>query len=393
MSNAPGRVLVAHPFPDLYGADRMLLQALRALRSRGTEVTVVVPEPGPLLPTLAEAGIAVVVAPFPVVRRAAVSPRGLARLAAGLPGDLARLHHLLGAQRPDALYVNTLTLPHWLAAARLARLPVICHVREAPEDLPGLARKALAAPLLLATRVVANSHATARHLARSWPSLARRTSVVHNGLDFPGPCPPPAPHPGPARLLVAGRISPTKGQDVALEAVARLVAERRDVVLEVVGSTFRGYEWFQDGLRRRAEELGIAERVRFLGFRAPLWETYASADVVLVPSRSESFGNVAVEAMAMARPVVATRVGALPDLVDHGATGLVCAPADPAGMAAAVARLLDDAEAAGAIGQRASSSVRRRFPYERFERDFLEVVDEVLADRPARPAPPRVTPA
>lgn len=387
----PARVLVAHPFPDLYGADRMLLQALRGL-ARAGEVVIVAPEPGPLLATLSGAGYRFRVSPFPVLRRAVLSPGPLLRMGVGLPLHLARLRRLLREERADLLYVNTLTLPHWLLAGKLAGLPVVCHVHEAPENLSRQVTRVLTAPLKLAARVVANSEATARYVTHAHPALAHRTTVVANGLDFPvaprmgGPGPGARaastgavkPRPGPVRLLVAGRLSPTKGQDVALRAVAHLVREGHDVELDVVGSTFRGYEWFEGELRQQAKALGIGGRVRFHGFRHPLWETYRSSDVVLVPSRSESFGNVAVEAMAMARPVVASRVGGLPFIIEDGRTGLLCEPEDGVGMAAAVARLLDDISAASRMGLDGCAEVRRRFCSSRFERELLDVVDGLL---------------
>lgn len=388
----PRRILTAHPFPGLYGSDRMMVAAVEALRSDGAEVTVVVPEPGPLLPLLAEADLATQVIAFPVLRKAMLRPLGLLRLTAATPWHVLVLWWLIRRSRADAVYVNTLTLPHWLLAARLARVPVVCHVREAEEQLGRRAARVLVAPVRLAHAVIANSAATAEWLVRHAPELAGRVRVVYNGFDFTDPPRPPAPLAGGrrTRLVVVGRLSPRKGQDVALAAMAELVGAGCDLELHLVGDVFRGYEWYERELRERADRLGIADRVVVAGFAEEPTAAYAESDIVLVPSRIEPFGNVAVEAMALGRPVVASRVGGLPEIVDDGETGVLVPHDDPDALVAAIRSLLDDPERAARLGSAAAIRVRDRFGRERSARSLLEVFAEVTRARPrsgsARPA-------
>ena len=109
----------------------------------------------------------------------------------------------------------------------------------------------------------------------------------------------------PLRCVVVGRLSPRKGTMVALEAVARLRAGGADARLDVCGSVFPGYEWFEAELRERAGRADLAGAVAFHGYVSPTRPLLEAADVVLVPSFGESFGNVAVEGMLAGRPVVA----------------------------------------------------------------------------------------
>ena len=230
------RILVAHPFPDLYGADRSLQSAIAALRAAGHHVTVIVPEPGPLVQALEADGVTVEIFGFPVVRRAVLRPANLPKFLFSTPWHLARLVRLIRAQRADVVYVNTLTLPHWLLAARWAGARAFCHVHEAQEQLGRRQSQLLIAPLLAAPLVVANSDATKRWLLHAVGRLAERTRVVHVGYRF-GPAPePPSLVAGtrPARLLLVGRLNPVKGQDTAIRATALLVAQGRDVELEVL---------------------------------------------------------------------------------------------------------------------------------------------------------------
>jgi len=379
MPGAPLRVLVAHPFPDLYGADLMLLRSVQALRAAGAEVLLVVPEHGPLLARMDLSHVEWRVVRAPVLRKSLMSARGLLGMGLRLVPDLTRLWCLLREWAPDVIYVNTLTLPHWIAAAWLSNVPSVCHVRELESKTARVIARALTAPLLLTGTIVANSHATRSFLLDLHPRLARRTSVIYNGLSFPEPAQWVAPTRERRRLTVVGRLSPRKGQDTALRAMAELVRRGHDVELELVGSVYPGYEWFEQSLRDLADELKVADRLMLRDFHAHVWPFYAGADVVAVPSRLEPFGSVAVEAMAAGRPVVVTNVGGLPEIVTDGETGLVVRPDDPPALADAVARLLEDPEAAREVASRASSTARARFTLERYERELTAALVKAAA--------------
>lgn len=351
----------------------MFLGALRAVAASGADVEVVVPESGPLVEYLESAGLRVVTHDFPVLRKALLRPRALVGLAVSTPASLTALVRRVRRSDPDVVYVNTVTLPHWVAAARLARRPVVCHVREAEDQAHRLLQRGLAAPLLACTRIITNSAHTREHLVSHWRSLAGRIDVVHNGFEFDGAPPPREPRPD-GELLVVGRLSPRKGQDVALRAVAELHRRGMPVRLRLVGTEFRGYEWYVDDLRRTADELGIAGHVRFDGYRTDVPACNAAADVVLVPSRVEPFGNVAVEALAAARPLVASSVGGLREIVDHGRTGLLVPAGDAGALAEAVATLLEAPAEAAAMGDRGGVDVRRRFALARYEEAVVQVL-------------------
>ena len=219
------RVLVAHPSADTYGSDRQLLESVHGFLAAGWHVTVALPEPGPLVELLP--AVALDVAPFPVLRKALLRPLALLGLIVRLPVDLHRLVRRIRAARPDVVYVNTVTVPWWTLAAELARVPVLVHVHEAEEISSAVTRKLLYAPLLFANAVVANSRTTRRVLLTSFGRLARRLTVVPNGLPDSGPAEADGPVPG--RIVLVSRLSPRKGVDIALEAIARLRAAGRPI--------------------------------------------------------------------------------------------------------------------------------------------------------------------
>ena len=160
-------------------------------------------------------------------------------------------------------------------------------------------------------------------------------------------------------LLFVGRVQPLKGLDIAIRALAAL--GRDDAVLVAVGGP-SGQSGEEELARCEAlaRELGVAGRVRFVPPQAHhlLSTWYRAADVVLVPSRSESFGLVALEAAACGVPVVAAAVGGLTTIVEDGVTGVLLDDRDPAGYAEAVQSLLADPAAARAMGEAAAARAR-----------------------------------
>jgi D-inositol-3-phosphate glycosyltransferase len=160
-------------------------------------------------------------------------------------------------------------------------------------------------------------------------------------------------------LLFVGRIQPLKGPDVAVRSLAEL--GRRDALLVVVGgaSGRDGDEALAD-LRRQATDLGVIDQIRFVAPQPHhiLSTYYRAADVVLVPSRSESFGLVALEAMACGIPVVASAVGGLQSLVDHGETGFLVADRDPREFARYVREIIEHPGHAHALGVRAAQQAK-----------------------------------
>ncbi|GAB4084283.1 glycosyltransferase family 4 protein [Myceligenerans cantabricum] len=389
-------VLLTHASAELYGSDLQLVETATALGEAGAQVVVALPEDGALVRELRNAGADVEIVDMPVLRKAHLTPRGIAALALHTLRAAPRMVGLVRRLRPQVVVVNTVTIPAWLGISRLAGIAPVCHVHEAEADAALPVRIGLHAPLLLARDVVVNS-ATARDVVvGAVPLLRRRTRIVYNGVPGPDgvsvPDAAPGPAPGPtsdrsaagtaagagddpatARLVLVGRLSPRKGTDVALEAVARLRQGGRDVRLTLCGSVFAGYEWFEEELRARAARPDLDGAVDFAGYADP-WEWFARADVVVVPSRVEPFGNVAVQALRAQRPLVASRTQGLAEIVRDGETGLSVPPGDPAALADAVAELLDDPDRAAALAAAGRKDAAERFGVERYRTEMARVV-------------------
>ncbi len=300
---------------------------------------------------------------------------GVSPLAA-LDEGMRRVARVLAEFRPDLVHVcKACPSLFYLLRAGSRRPPVLF-------NLHGAHVAPLADPHTLGGQVVrsadwtvACSRATLEHLCNLAPEIRARASVVYNGVPAPDG-PPSDPPVDPPRLVCLGRLHEEKGFDVALAAVDRLAPRwpRLEIVLGGEGPA-------RADLEEMAAKGRLAGRVSFPGWVDPdaVHALLASATVVPVPSIHEGFGLVALEAALAARPVVASRVEGIPEVVVDGETGLLVAPGDADALAAAIEVLLADPARARALGARARELAIERFGVERCVDGYVEVYERIVA--------------
>jgi glycosyltransferase involved in cell wall biosynthesis len=333
------RVLVlttSYPRSAADVSGRFVRDAVERLRERGIEVTVVSPA------DFEHHGIAY---GSGIVGNLRARPA----LALRLPSFLRAFRRAAARAAEDADLVHAHWLPSAWAAAPLDK-PVVAQVwgtdvalaRRVPWAARSLFRRTAA--------VVAPSAELARDAKRLG---ARDVRVIPSGTDVPSSVPSPD---DPPHVLYAGRLSREKG-------ILDLVDAARGVQLVVAG----------DGpLRGRVPDaLGMLPHDELV-------REYGRAAVVACPSHREGFGVVCAEAMAHGRPVVASAVGGLLDLVVDGETGVLVPPGDVPALRAALERLLGDEELRAGMGAAARERIRERFSWERVTDATIELYDEVL---------------
>jgi glycosyltransferase involved in cell wall biosynthesis len=177
------------------------------------------------------------------------------------------------------------------------------------------------------------------------------------------------------RILVGvvGRLIRQKGMDVALDAFARIRGRHRDAMLVIVGEGP-----LRQALQQRADELGLRPQVKFAGWVDNAQTIMPAFDLMLMPSRWEGLGLAALEAMSCARPLIASNVDALPEIVVDGTTGFLVPPDDADALAAAMEAYLGRPEAAAAAGEAARRRVIECFSVARMERATREVYQLAL---------------
>jgi glycogen(starch) synthase len=276
----------------------------------------------------------------------------------GILAAQAAIRRALDEFAPDILHYNTSAteIMLFLRATRDRLMPVVTTLHNA---------MFLECGSDLLRRVCDRSGAmiaVSDHIRSAWgrrfPDLAESVQVIANALP---PGLPPQPLIEPSYIVAFGRIIPEKGFHTLVEAFALLAETHVDARLTIWG----------DGpdrakLLARAAALGLVDRVAFPGWCEPAQVTrrMAGAGIVAMPSSwQEPFGLVALEAAQAARPVVASRVGALPTIIDDGETGLLVPPDDPPALAAALARLLAAPTMAQQLGRTAHARIDRRFSF------------------------------
>jgi glycosyltransferase involved in cell wall biosynthesis len=330
----PGSVLLVIDSLDGGGAERYVVDLAIALQDRGWPVEVACSVGGVRAGALADAGIPVSELVGRLVKRRVSGPYGRA------------LRQLVQQRRPAVVHAHLFaSAAAAVVATRGLSVPIVLTEHT---EAPWRDRAARAVSRRVYQRVdhvVAVSSAIRDTLVRTYGVPAGRVDLLLPATTAPAAARPRA-RGAPAALVgVVGRLVPEKGVDVFLRAAALVTSAVPSARFVVVGDGPLRAE-----LEDRAASLRLAGVVSFTGFRADAPRVIAGLDVLVVPSRSDGSPLVVCEAMAAGVPVVASRVGGLPDLVVHGDTGLLVRPEDPEGLARTLVGLLEDPAAVQALG-------------------------------------------
>jgi glycosyltransferase involved in cell wall biosynthesis len=363
------RLLVVNPTSLLGGAELVLQRMLDALPDGEWHVTAAIPE-GALADRVRERGLTVIPIPdlkLPSGPRLVAVARAFGR-AVRAASRLRRAHI-----RSDAVVVNgVLALP----AVRLARprSPVILLVHDV------LDRVRFRVVLRLFGGGVDLAVAPSEAAARSLRDRGLPTRVVPNGTPWPVPPAPPEP-PVPPVVGELAALTPLKGQDVLLAAIARL--PRRDVIVELAGEALPKDGPYVERLRALSHRSGLEGRTRFLGRVEDPLERLRGWSIAVLPSvGQESFGLAVLEAMSVGVPVIATNHGGPPEIL--GDAGLLVAPGDAEALSVAIGRLLDDADLRDRCRAAGPRLVAGAYTLERQQAVLLSVLRDALSDRAPR---------
>jgi glycosyltransferase involved in cell wall biosynthesis len=385
---ATRRVLYLHTTSEIGGSDVSLAQIVERLDRGRFEPLVALPMDGPLVARLEQAGARVFVVPR---MKKLTSRKGRAWLgifAANYPIGAASLAALIRRERVDIVHTNTIHNLYGWAAARLAGRPHVWHVREIVWQSARLRALERRLALRFSDRVVVTSDAVGT-MFEADGRLPPHVVKIPNGVDTarfrPGRddtvrrdfgIPPGAPLFG-----AAARMDVWKGLDDFIEAAGIVHRARPDARFVVAGGPIEGLEAYEQTLRALARARNLEGALFFAGWRygpEAMPAFHQSLDVFVLPSReAEPFGLVVLEAMASARPVIATAHGGPLEIVRDGETGLLVAPGDPGTLAAAMLALAGDPVTAQAMGAAGRARVVSRYDIAQTVRRLQVLYDEV----------------
>jgi glycogen(starch) synthase len=370
--------LVEQFWPYMGGIQVWAARLLPALVERGWEI-VVATSHGPLeLPDTDQyKGVQVLRLPFwpSLLSRDVGQVMLVRRQVADMKASLA----------PDLIHVNLIGPLAYFhdATANASRSPTLVSLHN-PLQGHGAAPDSLFGRVLRsADWVTAGSKIVLDEARALVPEIADRSSLIYYGLNAPALAPVSLPM-DPPRLLCVGRLVPDKGFDVAIAAFARVLEHFPRARLTIASDGPA-----RPSLEQQVRDLGLADTVEFLGWidfeRMPA--LLNSATVVLVPSRiAEGFGLVALEAALMARPVVATRFGALPEVVADGEAGLLVERERPRELADAIITLLTHPDTAVTMGETGRRRAQELFGLQR----HIDSFDALYRQLAGRRSPPGV---
>ena len=296
---------------------------------------------------------------------------------------VAQIRSLLEKHDVDVLHPHGYKADLYaLAAASRNRVALLATSHNWPSNL--LSMRVYAGLDRLALRrfdkVIVVSDAVADVLRR-WGVAAEKVALIPNGVDldrFRSAVPKLRNEIGVNRPLVGfvGRLVPEKGGALLMRAAQQVLAVYPNAMFVLVGEGPAHQEW-----KALAGELGIGKQVVFAGVRDDMSEVYASFDIAVLPSLIEALPMCLLEAMAAGKPVIATRVGAVPRLVVDVQTGLLLEPGDLNALATAIIRLLGNPDLACQLGQNGRAHVAQHFSAEAMAKSYIGMYEQVLVSR------------
>jgi glycosyltransferase involved in cell wall biosynthesis len=307
------------------------------------------------------------------------------------PFALWRLTRLLVQQRVTILQTHGARSNFYgRIAGRLAGVPVIIStVHNSLKDYEVRPLKRwlymylLRLTLPLVHRIICVSDSNRRDLIEECSAVAAKTQTVYNGVD------PSAFSSQPDRqtvrkelgttqgpvLVTIGRLADQKGHRYLLQALPRLLETWPQLCCLFVGEGE-----LRDALHHMAIDLGVEQACRFVGVRADIADILAAADLFVLPSLSEGFPFVLLEALAMGCPIVASRVNGIPELIEEGKTGFLVPAREPQALALAIQKLLSDPAAASRMGAAGRTVVREQFTADRMVAKTTAIFDAAVQD-------------
>ncbi len=357
------RVLWFNPFPVFGGPHNHVLTLDARLRSAGVLSTFLLPtEPGTAAGRLRDAGVETVTLPLRRLRRT-YRPRPHLSLLVHAATDVASIRRLMRHDRTDVVVLAGLTTPHGAVAARLEHLPIVWQILDS--NTPPPVRAALM-PLVRrwADSVMFNGRALEELHCRGRP-LKQPTSIFTSPVDTDRFRPPSeakrralrAELGIPADAPVVGTVAnlnPMKGIEWFVRAAARITAERPDTWFVICGERYETHAAYLAQLEQEMRASTVGAERWIMGHGVPD-DYYQVLDVKLITSvpASEGRTTTGLEAMACGVPVVATDVGAVSEVIEHGRTGLIVPPLDAQALATATLTLLENPELRARLGAEA----------------------------------------
>ncbi len=369
------KIAVFHPSTELYGADRIMVLATKALIEY--QAVIYLPSNGPLLDLIrteiptAEIKI---LEGMPIISRSLFTPKGALSTLNKYIKFRSFIKRECQIHNFEQIYINTLACSIILPAIKRLNVPVFTHVHEILEH-PRIAAK-LTAKLAFtySDTVVSVSQAVQNNLHSQCKKRKASSIVVHNGI-----------RPIEPKLTIKnkrltfylfGRIKPEKGQWYLLEALRHIpIKELNKIEVNLVGGTLKGKEYLRVDLEKKIHAYGLEHIVKIKEFTPDISLEMAKADICLVPSlMKDPFPTTVLEAMSAGKVVIATDTGGAKEAIIHKETGFIVPSDKPKVLAATIKKLIRNRVLIEYIGFNAKTAYKENFTIKHFNERWLAAV-------------------
>lgn len=385
------KIIVFHSSSDLYGASNSLVRSLKAMLQTGFQPLLILSGPGHLGEVVGALGVEVRYIRLGVLRRKYFSLKGMLNRLFYTGKAVAQIRKIILTEGFEMAMTNTVVVYSGAIAARLAGVAHVWHVRETVSE-PSYLKKFITQMLIR----TGDSLFFVSNACRDnyMPELrAVPSEVIYNGID-------PMPFMGAACdlkgqlgipkdhlvLFMVGRVSVLKGQLYFLEIARRLMTRNAHLHFVMAGDVYPGNESLMDEIRDYISEHELQAYVTDLGFRNDVPEIITGVDIFLLPSiQPDSLPTTVLEAMAAAKPVVATNTGGAGEMVIEGKTGFLMPNDDAQAAADLVQRLIDDPLLRENMGREGRSRLLGQFSMEGYLNALGAALNRVWEEHRKKP--------
>lgn len=379
-------VLFVSHTAQVSGAEKVLLNLLSYFDTNTVKPIVVCPENGTLVEDLRNQNVAVKLVRMPGLVRTC-NPAKLLKYCLAFYRYARRFIREIRAAKADIVHCNSFASTLYsILPAKLTKTPVIWHMHDILQDRL-FNKMFIRLAALGADKIICVSDATKNGLVKFGVradkcniiyNSIRNSEVRHNSLaNFRQEIGAT----GNSKIIsMIGQIAKWKGQDVFIEAVDRLSKKHSNIRYVIVGDIIsRSAQAYKNLLHNMVSARGLFDLVIFTGFRNDVSTIIANSDIIVHASvRPDPLPTIIIEAMHLGKPVVATNVGGVPELVTNHRTGLIVPPNDPIALANAIAKLIAAPEKASEMGALAREVIQKRFDWITNLRKILCLYDTLL---------------
>jgi glycosyltransferase involved in cell wall biosynthesis len=378
---------IAH-MAEVGGAEVCLLTLLKYLNKEKFEPVVVFPSSGPIVKKVEELGIKIHHVSIDLSEWWIREGRYFGSKSSHANDRINAISKIIETEKPDLVHTNTSVMVEGAIAARMQNVPHLWHLHEILEGHSSL-KTMLPLPLVYSViDILSDKIVTVSNKARlSLPEYIsqEKVHIIHNGIDtekykeVQGPSiKEELGFSNDTTLCVTiGKLLPEKGHDDLLEAAAMVKKSNREISFLLVGG---GKPDAEQRLNQRISDLGIGDIICQIGFRQDVPRIIKGSDILILPSLTEAFPTVVLEAMYAHKPVIATDCGGPAEMIENGKSGFIVPVRSPVDLSTKILELAQDKTKINAMGEKAFESfIERGYSAEafaaKFEKLYLDMVN------------------